>query len=558
MIVPVTDLLSFVFARQTQYDHDSPLYIDADSPDLHLSSTQAETLVRRLISGLRAAGLKSGDVVLLCLGNSYIYAPLFLATIGAGGVVCGANPAYHFLELDHLVRQSKPRFLITANNSLPTVLDVCRGNLITQDCVFLVDASQRLPTDADLDRTKADGVVPRNSERTSVRLLNDLLVQGKSRWVTFSDEIAMKGTPAAYYTTSGTTGLPKLAVVSHYNLIIQHLSLHDKQTLPHAVVRLACLPFFHIFGAAWTFIAPIRYGQPVYIMPRFSMRDYAENIDKYAITETYMAPPMIHTLNKRASLEPGFATLLSSLRYVGIGGAPIDVAALRALRSNLDPLATVTQVWGMTEFGPATLFRYGENDDTGSVGRLLPGYAPKIVPVGTSVSTDTEAPLHEGAGDLYIHTSALMDGYRGIPMSRDARAWFYTGDIAYVANGKLYLVGRSKEMIKVRGWQVAPAELEAVIMQLKNVADCAVVGVTTIDGLEETPRAYVVSKDQGKNQAKLEVEIHGAVQEQLASYKRLGGGIIFVANIPRTASGKIQRFRLQEGKRDVEHPGDIS
>lgn len=268
----------------------------------------------------------------------------------------------------------------------------------------------------------------------------------------------MKHTAAAYYPTSGTTGLPKLAVVSHYNLIIQHLSLHDNQKLPHEVVRLACLPFFHIFGAAWTFIAPIRYGQPLYIMPRFSLGSYAENIDKYAITETYMAPPMVHALNKRVLCEPVFATLLSSLRYVGIGGAPIDIAALRALRSSLDNQATVTQVWGMTEFGPAALFRYGENDDTGSIGRLLPGYEPKIVPVGTSLLTGTEESTTEGAaategaaGDLYIRTSALMDGYRGLPRSSDVCAWFYTGDIAYVANGKLYLVGRSKEMIKVRG-----------------------------------------------------------------------------------------------------------
>ncbi|POS69486.1 AMP-binding enzyme [Diaporthe helianthi] len=473
---------------------------------------------------------------------------LFLAIVGAGGVVCGANPAYHFLELDHIVRQSKPRFFITTENILPTVLDVCKGNCIPQDCVFLVDASQGLPADTDLDRAEVDGVLPRYPKRTSVRLLNELLVQGKSKWITCSGENAMKSTVAAYYPTSGTTGLPKLAVVSHYNLIIQHLSLHDNQTLPHEVVRLASLPFFHIFGAAWAFIAPIRYGQPVYIMPRFNMRGYTENIHKYAITETYMAPPMVHTLNKRALSEPGFATLLTSLRYVGIGGAPIDIAALRALRSTLHSQATVTQVWGMTEFGPAALFRYGENDDTGSVGRLLPGYEPRVVPVGTSVFTDTEVTLTEGAGDLYIRTPALMDGYRGIPMSSGVCTWFYTGDIAYVADGKLCLVGRSKEMIKVRGWQVAPAELESVILQLESVTDCAVVGVTTIDGLEETPRAYVVPKDQGENQAELEAEIQRAVQEQLASYKRLGGGIIFVGSIPRTASGKIQRFRLLASK----------
>lgn len=101
---------------------------------------------------------------------------------------------------------------------------------------------------------------------------------------------------------------------------------------------------------------------------------------------------------------------------------------------------------------------------------------------------------------------------------------------------------------------MAPAELEAVILQLEKVADCAVVGVTTTDGLEETPRAYVVPKDKSESQAKLEVEIHEAVQEKLASYKRLGGGIIFVGNIPRTVSGKIQRFRLLTGERDVMHP----
>lgn len=274
-----------------------------------------------------------------------------------------------------------------------------------------------------------------------INLFSDLLSHGQSDWVRLTDESMASNTPAAYYLTSGTTGLPKLATLSHYSLKHQHQSLYEK--VPHDVVRLACLPLFHIFGAAWALVYPVRYGQPVYIMYRFELDDYVRNIHSYAVTETYMAPPMVHALN---SSDLPLDELLSSLRYIGVGGAAIDADTMSKLSSRLHPQATVTQVWGLTEFGPATLFRWAETVDKRSVGRLLPGYDIKLV--------DSEGDEIHGSsepGSIFIRAPGAMMGYRGISMSEEDKCWFPTGDIGRVQDGMLYVTGRSKEMIKVKG-----------------------------------------------------------------------------------------------------------
>lgn len=354
---------------------------------------------------------------------------------------CGANPAYHLDELLHIANLASPSLIITSHELVPTVQRMCELKGMSNDCVFVLDEiSVPQPQGVSISLAKSTSEVAENGSH-AFRPVSDLQRYGESPWLTLHDEEATKVTPAIYFPTSGTTGLPKLASLSHYSLIAQHKSLFE--AAPYEVVRLACLPLFHIFGVAWAIFSPLRYGEPLYIMGRFSLDDYLTNISKYAITETYMAPPMVHAVNK---CERPLRQLLSTVQYIGIGGAPIKAEAIGKLRSYLQPGATVTPVWGMTEFGPAVLFRWGERDDTGSIGRLMDGYEMKLVDDAGKQVVEDDQP-----GELLIRSNAIMTGYLGIPMVTEG-GWFPTGDIAQVNKQKLYVVGRSKELIKVKGY----------------------------------------------------------------------------------------------------------
>lgn len=338
------------------------------------------------------------------------------------------------------------------------------------------------------------------------------------------------------YSTSGTSGLPKAAVLSHYALVCQHLSIEPAPA--YEVRRLMTLPFFHIFAALFVHVLPVRSGQPLYVLPKFKLQQYVESICKFGITDTLMAPPMVHALNN--STLP-LSEMLRTVRYIGVGGAPIDARAMQQLQDKLHPAATLSQVWGMTEIGAAMLHQYPHKGHLGSIGRPLPGYEMRLVDAFGGLITADHEP-----GDLQVRYAGMMTGYKNqapIPQG----SWYSTGDIMSRIDGRYYVVGRSKELIKVNGFQVAPAELEALLLTHPCIIDAAVIGCLRADGITEVPRAFVIRiSDEGRCSRLTADEVYTFTAERLASYKRLEGGIVFVDEIPRTASGKIQRFKLAQ------------
>ncbi|KAK8054663.1 hypothetical protein PG994_009730 [Apiospora phragmitis] len=498
------DFISFVFHAQRDYAPSKPLFIDAQVPVRSLDVVQTRSL--------------------------YLYAALLYGIISFGGVACGVNPVFKFEELDHLVRQSEAKVIVAIPDSLPTVLEVAGANEISTNRIFVLD-----DLDAPLDFIANDHHRINNPDKVSdgssasqddTKSFTDLLRHGESDCVTLESEQALRETPAIYYPTSGTSGLPKLVVLSHHNLIMQHHSLH--QDVPYGVVRVLCLPCFYLFGAAWLFGSTLRYGEPAYIMPRFHLDDYLRHLARYGATEAYLTPPV------------------------------------------RDPVP----VWGMTEVGVACLFRYGDAGAyPGAVGRLLDGYDVKLVDPASGREVGA-ANYHRVPGELFVRSPNVMMGYKGItaPSQDEGRSeWFPTGDLVLIEDGKVYVVGRTKELIKTKGWQVAPAEIEALIQQHPGVRDCAVVGVRSDDGTTEVPRAYVVRKveevvplllphSKKKKKPVSGDDIYGLVAGSLASYKRLEGGVVFVTTIPRTASGKTQRFKLvqTQGVVDVDDNDDTS
>lgn len=360
----------------------------------------------------------------------------------------GSNHRNQPHELDHILRLGEPKLILTSRDVLPVVLEVSakRGMRSSQICV--VD---------ECVVTEELGLLFNNSEekgrnqppQTETLNFTHLLQHGESDWIRFSDETTAKSTPAALYTTSGTGGLPKAAILSHNAIVSQHLSCTYQ--VPYEVTRLMSLPMFHLFGALFAHISPIRYGHPMYVLPRFDLRLFAECVERYSVSETYLVPAMVHAFN-RASGTLSLKDSFRSLRYVAVAGAPIDAASMQQFQGHLHENASACQLWGMTEVGIAFQSRYPQQGYYGSIGRLTPGY--EVCLVDSSSTTDgryvgTEE--NSNVGELYVRGPGLLLGYKDRDDAKDQHGWFRTGDVAYVKDGYYYIVGRTKELIKVRG-----------------------------------------------------------------------------------------------------------
>lgn len=327
---------------------------------------------------------------------------------------------------------------------------------------------------------------------------------------------------------------------------------------------MIALPVFHAAIAPLVHIGTVRSGYVAYILRRFDVKNYLKLIEKYNITDLIVVPPIINAI--LISDHPGKEGCLKSLRSIVCGAAPLDSSMQSRFGSLLADNIPVTQGWGMTETCCAsTMFPYPETDETGSVGRLIPNveakYAhdldhllvtfginlPKLSRLINSNLSIVSAP--GSVGELCIRGPTVTPGYFNDPSATAGTFlpgnWLRTGDIARCdpATQKWYIVGREKELIKVRGFQVAPAELESILHSHSGVADAAVVGIKISASGSEAPRAFVVRRMGSSVPA---TELLQYTEQRLARYKRLSGGVKFVDVIPRNASGKILRRALRD------------
>ncbi|KAF2651247.1 4-coumarate-CoA ligase-like protein [Lophiostoma macrostomum CBS 122681] len=522
--IPSKDILSWT-CDGPDFDQDKPLYVDAANPSHSISAKQARSLIRKLIAGFRNAGLKAGDTVLIHSFNNIYYPILVLGIIGFGGVYTGTNPSYTAHELKHTIQASKVQFLIVEPDLLNTIIPAAKDSKIPRSRILALDISeQSLSQDNKSWRT--------------------LLDHGEEDWLSFDDESISKTTTAMLLFSSGTTGLPKPAMLSHYNLIAQHTLVFEHKPRPYDLTRLIALPMFHAATAPSTHISPLRSGHVQYIMRRFEVNAFLTFCQKYSITDLTLVPPMVTAIVSSPISTSGKQTKLASVRAALAGAAPLDKAMQARFQELLADGAPFTQIWAMTETSCfASLFYYPENDDTGSVGRFVPNIDVKLVDEeGRDISALGVR------GELCVRGPTIVSGYVGVPRDRDfdSEGYFRTGDILYCDElTKLwYIVDRKKELIKVRGFQVAPAELEGVLLAHPKVLDAAVIGVMGSDGDSELPRAYVVKKEQ--TEGFKEQDVMAWVEERLAKYKKLEGGVKFVESIPKTPSGKILKRMLRE------------
>ncbi|KAF2806774.1 AMP-binding enzyme [Mytilinidion resinicola] len=518
MSIPTKDILSWTFDNP-QFDQDKKIYIDAVNPSRSITAREARTLIRKMVAGLRAAGLQKEDCVYLHSFNDIYYPIIFLSVIAADEVWTGTNPGYISFELEHHIKTSQASFIISEldlalfNNILRTA-EMCN---IPKKNIFISD-------------TKDTEKVPTGYKSTG-----------------FNDLGTCKTTTAARLFSSGTTGLPKAALLSHYNLIAEHTVVHEAYPKLWEVKRLICVPFFRAASVSGVHTTPLRAGHVTYVMRRFELESYLQNLEKWEIPEISLVPPLVTAtimspLSKKYSLKKAI--------YATCGAAPLDKEPQQQFLLLMHPDARFTQVWGMTEITCVAMsFPWDEHDFLGSVGRLVPNMEAKLIDHnGKDISQ------YDVRGELCVRVPLVIEGYFQNPQANVEsfqNGWFHTGDIAYCegASKKWYIVDRKKELIKVRGFQVAPSELEGVLLSHPHIADAAVIGVPASASEGELLRAYVV-RMPGPEADKLdEKDVKNYGGKRLAKYKRLDGGVAFVDSIPRNASGKILRRILREQAR---------
>lgn len=369
-----------------------------------------------------------------------------------------------------------------------------------------------------------------------------LLRYGESDWHRFNSETVSRATVAGLFFSSGTTGLPKLTKLSHYNLIAQHTLAFEYVPRPYVLKRLIALPMFHAATAPSTHFSALRSGHPQVVMRRYNPKTFLEMCFKHSITDLTLVPPQVISLLSHPMPAARKKEVLRSVRLVYGGAAPLDAVTQSRFQDLMQNGSPFTQVMGMTETSCfASLLPYPENDDTGSVGRFLPNLDVKLLG-----DDGQELQNYSQPGELAIRGPSVTERYVGVPRERDydEEGYMRTGDILYQdkETGLWYIVDRKKEMIKARGFQVAPKELEGVLLEHEGIADAAVIGVKGVDG-EERPRAFVV-KMEGMDLSEMDVEMW--IEGKLARYKWLSGGVRFVELIPKSPSGKILKRVLRE------------
>jgi acyl-CoA synthetase (AMP-forming)/AMP-acid ligase II len=462
--------------------------------------------VERLRGGLAALGIGRGDTVAIMAPNCPAYALVFHAVVGLGAVLTTVNPLSAEPEVRAQLADAGARTLCTTLAFLPLAQALQAAGVV--DRLVLLDGAAPAP---------ARGIAQ--------------LLQAPPQAAAAVDPGALAVLPYS----SGTTGLPKGVMLSHRNLVANLLQVATHFDWGDDEVVLAVLPFFHIYGMQVVMNDGLRRGATLVTLPRFDLEQYLALIPRYRVTRLYVVPPIVLALAK----HPRVAEFdLSSLRSVLSGAAPLDAALSRAAAARIG--VPVVQGYGMTELSPVSHSCRYADPRPGSIGILVAGAEGRVVDPASGADCPPGVD-----GEIRVRGPMVMQGYLNNPAATaatvDAEGWLRTGDIGHVdADGYWYVVDRLKELIKVKGFQVAPARLEALLLTHAAVADAAVIGVPDEEA-GERPKAFVVRRP-GAEVAAEELQAH--VAASVAGYERIAE-LVFVDSIPKSPSGKILRRLLR-------------
>ncbi|MEU8648607.1 4-coumarate--CoA ligase family protein [Streptomyces sp. NPDC048737] len=502
-----------VLGRAAEFG-DLPALVDG-TDGTTLTYEQVDRFHRRIAAALAEDGVRKGDVLALHSPNTIAFPAAFYAATRAGATVTTVHPLATAEEFAKQLGDAAARWIVTVSPLLETARRAAELAGGVRE-IFVCDSAPGHRSLLDMLASTAP------EPQVAIDPARDV---------------------AALPYSSGTTGVPKGVMLTHRQIATNLAQLEPAITAGPGDRILAVLPFFHIYGLTALMNAPLRKGATVVVLPRFDLETFLAAIQNHRITGLYVAPPIVLALAK----HPAVAQYdLSSLRYVISAAAPLDAGLAAACAARLN-LPSVGQAYGMTELSPGTHvvpLDAMHEAPAGTVGRLIAGTEMRIVSLD-----DPGRDLGVGeAGEILIRGPQVMKGYLGRPDATaamiDADGWLHTGDIGRVdgEGGWLFVVDRVKELIKYKGFQVAPAELEALLLTHPGIADAAVVGEYDDDG-NEVPHAYVVRRPAAPGLSEGEVAMY--VAERVAPYKRVRR-VTFVDAVPRAASGKILRRELRK------------
>ncbi|WP_226481983.1 long-chain-fatty-acid--CoA ligase [Natrinema amylolyticum] len=476
-------------------------------------------------TALEERGIGEDDRIALYLPNVPPFLISFHGALRAGGVVVPMNPQYKAREIGHLLADSGAKVVVALADLVPFVTEV-------------------------QDETDVEHVVS---------------VGGDAEGATAFEEFLEPGDPgvaerdgdddAVQPYTSGTTGQPKGVQLTHENLASNANAASE--LVPDGIrpddKQLGVLPLFHIYGMTVVMNTALFNGAAYYPMASWDAQDAVSLIEDEELTIMHGVPAMYNDVINQPNAEEFD---MSSLRLCGVGGSGIPVEVLRQFEELYEP--KIYEGYGLTETSPITHFNSPiDGRRVGSVGKTVPGVDSKVVdeefeevpPVEEGPIDEEEADLREITGEIVVAGPNVMKGYYGLPEANEeafteegGRRWFHTGDIGYEdEDGFFYVVDREKHMIVTGGYNVYPREVEELLFEHPDVADAAVAGIPD-ERRGETVKAFIVRTPEGDV---TEEEIKEYCLTNMAEYKH-PREVEFVQELPRTTTGKVQKFKLRE------------
>lgn len=507
--IPELPVTSFVFQHAANRA-DKPALIEGETGRT-ISYGQLVSSIRRAAAGIAARGFKKGEVFGILSPNVPEFAIAFHAIASLGGVCSTVNPLYTEHEIGQQLKDAAARFLVTVPECLAKAQAAAAEARIEEVFVF----------------GEAEGATSFSS-----LLGNDGLFT--------PPQINPREDLVALPYSSGTTGLPKGVMLTHRNLVANMCQMEGLDYFFESDTLICVLPLFHIYGLVVVLNMGLYKGATIVMLRRFDLELFLDSVEKYGVTLGHIVPPIILALSKHPIVEN---YKLPTLRTLFSGAAPLDESLTRACMNRLG--VDIRQGYGMTETSPVTHSSPADPSKVkfGSVGPPAPNTECKIIDLTTGAEL---GPNEEG--EVCVRGPQIMKGYLNCPEATaqtiDNEGWLHTGDVGYAnEDGHFFIVDRAKELIKYKGFQVPPAELEAVLLAHPCIADAAVIPIPD-DEAGEVPKAVVVLKTETTADAIMEF-----VAQRVAPHKKIRA-VEFTDKIPKSASGKILRRTLVQAERE--------
>ena len=507
----------------------------------NMSFKQFKEQVDIFATALKNLDTKKGDRVALYAPNSIQWGISFYGLEKAGAILVPMNPLFKEFEVEYEANDSGAETIIVSQSGYPIVAAVKEKTSFKNIIIIENDGEEgkfELP----------EGTIG----------WAELMVNTKPDPPEY-DYDAKEDLAALVY-TSGTTGLPKGTMLTHYNMVSNVIQASQYFELSELDIAMTVLPLYHIYGLNVCMNQAIWLGAAQVVSPRFEVKEFCELIEKYQATYCLCVPPIFLAVVRHLEEPSVKGYNWADLKIFNNGAAPIPLELIERFyelareRCNANEVS-VQHGWGLTEASPVVAVNPMHRPKLESQGTLLPDTFHKII----DAETGEELPERGKIGELVIKGPQVMKGYWKRPEATEeafwtdpktGEKWLRTGDMAHIDDEEYeHLHDRIKEMIKYKGWSIAPAELEDLLFKNPHVFDAAVIGKPSKElDIGQIPKGFIILKPESKGQV-TEQDIMEWVAERISAYKKIRE-VEFVSTIPKSGSGKILRRELVKKEKE--------